>query len=106
MNVIIGTLFSKKNAVMKFPNIRFIPKKSNNLRISTMRGNIKIMQMAFVILYNFSFLGIFATTNNMIGILNIVDTDWNRPPLGISDVIFANEPINNANAYKFIIDWF
>ena len=44
MNAIKGTLVSDMKAVIKFPKIRFMPKKSNNFLNSTISGRIKIIE--------------------------------------------------------------
>lgn len=103
MNAIKGTLLSMKNKVMKFPKIRFIPKKSNNFRISTISGRIKIIENILLILYTVMFFGIFNIISKIVDSLNIVARSWNLPPPGIRAVIFANEPISIVYMYKFVM---
>ena len=104
MNAIKGTFVSDMKAVIKFPKIRFMPKKSNNFRNSNINGKIKAKHNVLVILYKFSFLGMLVKTNRIIGILNIDDKIWKRPPEGIRAEIFANAPTNNVYTKRFIID--
>ena len=64
-------LFSQKNTVIKLPIIAVMLKKSNNFLTSTTKGIIKNNKAILITLLKLSFRGMYDTTSNIKGTLNI-----------------------------------